>query len=299
MNLGGPAFALLSAASWGAGDFFGGVASRAGGLRSALLLSQLFGVLVVLCLLPFAPEPPPPTGGLAWAAAAGASGVLGVGCLYLALSRGMMGLVAPLTALIAASIPALVGIVRGEPAGPVLVLGMAVALAAVVVISLPDRRLGRTMLPTYHGSRLREWLLIICSGLGFAGFYLGVDQAHAAGAGSAMTLLGVRLTSASVALLIVAAPMVARRPGSLRTSRRVVLLTFLAALGDTGGNVFYIAATAIGSLSVSVVLASLYPVSTAILARIVLHERLSPVRLVGVGLAVLGATLITAGSLGA
>jgi drug/metabolite transporter (DMT)-like permease len=76
-------------------------------------------------------------------------------------------------------------------------------------------------------------------------------------------------------------------------------LTFLTGLGDTGGNLFYIIATSVGTLSVTVVLASLYPVSTALWARVVLRERLTRPQLAGVALAVLGALLISAGSLGA
>lgn len=117
MNLGGPAFALLSAAAWGSGDFFGGLASRLGGLRPALVLTQLFGVLLALSLVPFANEALPSVEGFAWAAGAGIAGVVGVGCLYLALSAGTMGLVAPLTGLIAAAVPAVIGIVGGDPVG--------------------------------------------------------------------------------------------------------------------------------------------------------------------------------------
>ena len=303
MNLGGPAFALLSAATWGAGDFFGGLASRFGGLRPALVLTQLFGVLLALALLPFANEAPPPPAAFAWAAAAGVAGVAGVGCLYLALAAGTMGLVAPLTGLIAAAIPALVGVARGEPVGPVLLAGMVTALAAVVVISLPDRAAGPARAApraaATAGARAREWALILGAGLGFAGFYLLVDVAHGAGAGTAYTLVGVRLASTAVAAVLLVVPVVAGRPSGFPVSRRVVGLALLTGLGDTGGNVFFIIASGVGALSVTVVLASLYPVSTALLARIVLRERLSRVRIAGVALAVAGAVLISAGSAGA
>jgi len=296
MNLGGPGFAVLSAATWGSGDFFGGLASRLGGLRPTLVLSQLFGFVFALSLLPLANEGLPTTEGFAWAAAGGAAGLVGVGCLYLALSAGTMGLVAPMTGLIAAAIPATIGIVAGDPVGPLLLLGMVVALAAVVVISLPDRYAGTPRTPVRQGSRVREWALIVGSGLGFAGFYLMVDHAHEAGSGTAWTLVGVRLASTTVALALLLGPALARRPVGFRVSRKVVGLTCLTGLGDTGGNVFYIIATGLGSLSVTVVLASLYPVSTALWARVVLRERLTRTRLAGVMLAVTGALLISAGS---
>ena len=140
--------------------------------------------------------------------------------------------------------------------------------------------------------------MILGSGLGFAGFYLGVDMAHAAGSSTVFTLVGVRITSATLAVVLLSLPVLAGRPIGIHVSRRVLLLASLAALGDTGGNALFIIANGLGSLSVTVVLASLYPVSTAILARIVLHERLSRVQLAGVALAVAGAALISAGSLG-
>ena len=299
MNLGGPLFALLSAASWGSGDFFGGLASRVGGLRATLVLSQLFGVLLALSLVPISGEGTPTTTGFAWAAAAGILGLVGVGCLYLALAAGTMGIVAPATGLIAAAIPAAIGIAAGDPVGPVLLLGMALALAAVVVIALPDRGPGPMCTPTRQGSRVREWALILGAGSGFAGFYLLADVAHEAGGGTVWTLVGVRLGSTAVATALVFAPLLVGRPVGVRVPRRVVGMTFLTGIGDTFGNLFYIAATAIGTLSATVVLASLYPVSTSLWARIVLRERLSRTRLGGVALAVVGAVLISAGSLGA
>lgn len=298
MNPVGPAFALLSAACWGSGDFFGGLASRLGGLRSTLVLSQLFGVLLALCLVPFAGEAAPTSMGLLWAALAGLSGLAGVGCLYLALSGGTMGIVAPATGLIAAAIPAVIGIATGDPVGPLLLAGMAVALAAVVVISLPDGSPGPLRGAPPRRTRGREWALILGSGCGFAAFYVLADVAHEAGSGTVWTLVAVRAASTLGALGFLLATFTAGHRGGLAVPRRVVGLTLLTGIGDTGGNLFYIASTAVGALSVTVVLASLYPVSTALWARIVLHERLTRTRLAGVGLAITGALLISAGSLG-
>lgn len=302
MNPLGPALALLSAASWGSGDFFGGLASRVAGLRPALVLTQLFGIAFALGLMLVAREPLPTPDGMAWAVAAGVAGVAGVGCLYVALSAGTMGVVAPLTGLIAAAIPAMVGAVRGDPLGPVLLAGMGVALAAVVVISMPDRVPGPT-----HGAggagrtapmSARDWGAVLGAGLGLAGFYLFADQAHENGAGTAWALVGVRLASTAVALGLLLAPRVVGRPSPFPRSRRLVGLAALAGLGDTGGNLFYIAATGVGTLSVVVVLGSLYPVSTTLWARFVLGERLTRLRMAGVGLAIAGAVLITAGAAG-
>ena len=107
------------------------------------------------------------------------------------------------------------------------------------------------------------------------------------------------MASTAVAAVLLLAPIVAGRPTGFPVSRRVVGLSFLTGLGDTGGNIFFIVASGGGALSVTVVLASLYPVGTALLARVVLRERRSPVRIAGVALAIVGAVLISAGSVGA
>lgn len=208
-----------------------------------------------------------------------------------------MGLVAPLTALIAAIIPALVGLARGEQAGPLILAGMAAALAAVVVISLPDRRLGAPVLPTYHGSRLREWLLVIGAGLGFAGFFLFVDASHEAGGDVWWPLLSVKVMGFGGVAAVGLALLLVGRTGALILGRAALLVGIVAGFGDLGGNLFFVLASDSGDLAVVVVLSSLYPVTTALLARLFLHERLGPVRAFGVGLAVAGVALIGLGSL--
>jgi drug/metabolite transporter (DMT)-like permease len=264
-----------------------------------LIAFQGVGTLYTLVLVPFASEAPPTPEALAWAAVSGVVGLVGVACLFLALSRGAMGLVSPLTALVGAVIPALVGIVNGDPAGPALVLGMLVALAAVVVISLPAEAAGTPSVPTRHGSRAAVWLLMLGAGLGAAGFYIAIDQATAGGLGPVSTLLAVRLVSMVLLAGALAAvwARASRRGRRLRVPRLLLPLGALGGFTDTSGTLLYVGATTFGSLSMTVVLVSLYPVATAILARVVLHERLSRVRLMGVGLAILGVMLIGLGAL--
>jgi drug/metabolite transporter (DMT)-like permease len=288
--------ALASAASWGAGDFAGGIATRLSSSVTAVLLAQLTGFLVALGLLVGSSEPMPGQGALLWAAAAGVSGSVGLGAFYLALSRGTMGLVAPLTALIAAAVPAIIGIAGGDDTGSLVLAGMGLALMAVVLISLPDRRFGSPALPTYHGSRAREWLLIVIGGLGFSGFFLCIDVSHAAGGAVWWPLMMVKLagaTSVGVVTLVLAA---SGRAPARRLGRAALVMAGLAGLGDLGGNLFFVLVSNVGELAVVVVISSLYPVSTALLARAFLHERLGRVRLAGVALAVGGVILIGLGS---
>jgi drug/metabolite transporter (DMT)-like permease len=242
----------------------------------------------------------PGTEALLWAAAAGVSGSVGLGAFYLALSRGTMGLVAPLTALIAAAVPALVGIAGGDQTGPLVLAGMGSALAAVVLIAMPDRTPGTPALPTFHGSRLREWLLIVLGGLGFAGFFLFIDASHAAGGDVWWPLVMVKVAGTlGVGLVLVGLVAVGRPPLAQRQrlGRAALLMGVLAGIGDLGGNLFFVLASDVGELAIVVVISSLYPVSTALLARAFLHERLGPLRTAGVALAVGGVVLIGLGSL--
>ena len=263
----------------------------------AVFVAQGVGLVLATLLLLVSAEAMPGNEALLWAALAGASGAAGLGFFYQALARGTMGLVAPLTALIAATIPALIGIASGDEVGPLILLGMGAALAAVVLISLPDRRLGQPLLPSYRGSRAREWLLIIGGGLGFAGFFLAIDASHHAGGAVWWPLFMVKLagfagvTAAGLVLLPLG------RAGAIRIGVAALLMGSLAGLGDLGGNLFFVLASGEGELAVVVVLASLYPVTTAVLARFFLHERLGRLRLAGVALAVAGVVLIGVGSL--
>jgi drug/metabolite transporter (DMT)-like permease len=272
----------------------------------ALLLVQAFGTAITVFAVVLAVEPMPAPGPLVWAGAGGIGGLAGLAGLYLALSRGTMGLVAPATALIAATLPALVGLARGDAASPLLLVGMLAGLAAVVLISIPEPSAEPPVafpagVPASAATRtgIGDWALIVVAGLGFASFYLGLDRAHAEGGGVWWSLLAVRVAAFSMAVAVTAALAAVRRAPPLAVAGSVLPMATLAALGDSGGNLFYILARAETSLSIAVVLGSLYPVSTALLARLVLRERLSPLRMAGVALAVIGVALISLGALDA
>lgn len=282
----------MAALSWGAGDFSGGIATRLSNSFVAVFLVQGVGLVVAAILLLLGGESMPSAAALAWGAAAGASGSFGLGCFYLALSRGTMGLVAPVTALLAAAWPAALSLLTGDSVGTLALAGMAIALVSMVLISLPDRRAGTPVMPTYHGSRRNEWLLILGAAAGFGGFFLLVDASHEAGGAVWWPLLMVKLAGVAAVLgaALVLAPL-GRFPG-VRLGAAALLTGSVAALGDLGGNLFFVLASDEGELAVVIVLTSLYPVVTALLARVFLHERLSPLRLLGVAFAIVGVVLI-------
>jgi drug/metabolite transporter (DMT)-like permease len=266
-----------------------------------MLVSQGLGLAVSLLFALLVGERMPGAEGLLWAIAAGASGIVGLAGFYAALSRGTMGLVAPLTALIAATIPSLVGVLNGAPMSPLLILGMLIALAAVVAISLPDSEealgVGDAGTHVIRGPRGQELLLVLVAGLGFAGFFLGISAAHGAGAGVWWSLLVVRIVGLSLVICGVIALSLSGRITDLRFERSSLPLAGLAGAGDLGGNVFYLLAIGQTSLPTAVVLSSLYPAQTTLLARTVLRERLNRVRAVGVVLAVIGIVTVSLGSL--
>ena len=275
----------------------------------ALVATQAFGATLAVSMVVVSDEARPSDPALFWAGAAGASALLGLAGLFLALSRGTMGLVAPLTAVIAAAVPAIIGVMGGDWPDPAVLLGMLLALAAVVAVAMPGRR-GAGSGPTAdHGmdglvddaatgrtGRLGEWALILMAGLGFAGFFLGVDRATDEGSGVWWTLAAARLSSLSIIVIVTVVLAVAGRAPSIHGMRAVLPLLVLSAVGDTGGNLFFVLSRAETTLAVAVILSSLYPVSTAILARAVLHERLSRLATTGVVLAVVGVVLIGMGS---
>jgi drug/metabolite transporter (DMT)-like permease len=190
-----------------------------------------------------------------------------------------------------------VGIAAGDALSAPVVAGMVAALAAVVLISVPDRRLGSPTLPTQHGSRAREWLLILCASGGFAGFFLAIDAAHTAGGEVWWPLFTVKVMGVASISAVSLVLLAVRRAPAVRFAAAGVLVALVGGVADLGGNLFFVLASQAGELSVVVVLSSLYPVVTALLARLVLHERLGPLRLAGVALSITGVILIGQASL--
>jgi drug/metabolite transporter (DMT)-like permease len=252
-------------------------------------------------------EPQPPADQMIWATAAGVSGVAGLAFFYFALSRGTMGVIAPLAALIGAGLPVFVSIAAGADVPPARLVGITIALGAVVLISLP----GGEQRPNERRAvriDLAELPLVLLAGLGFAGFFLFIDRASAGGAtwwpqmivrvvgvGMVVAVLlarllrgGTRPWPREVAALLG----IARFRASGRSLLSVLPLLALAGAGDLGGNSFFLLAKQADAFAVAVVLSSLYPVVTTVLAVVFLHERLRLVQGLGVALAAVGIALM-------
>jgi drug/metabolite transporter (DMT)-like permease len=263
----------------------------------SVFVVQAIGTLLALLFVLAVGEAASAGGSLTWAALAGLGGLLGVTALYLALSRGTMGLIAPLSGVIAAAVPVLVSVGRGNPIHPIAMAGMLLAIAAVVAVAMPSA--GDASPTGRHPAtreRLIEWGLAAVAGIGFAAYFLGVDRAHIEGAGTWWTLLMARGAGFLVVTGFIVALAARHRLPSLHGAAGAAPVLIVSAVGDLGGNLFYVLALGQTTLAVAVVLSSLYPVMTALLARTFLGERLTRTALLGVALAIGGVVLIGIGS---
>lgn len=276
--------ALASSLCWGLSDFLGGFQSRRHHLLAVMLVSQgLALAILVVAVLAGAPTEHD-AAATAWAAGVGLLGLLGLVAFYRALAIGTMSIVAPISAT-GVSIPVLVGLASGERPGTLQIAGMALACCGVVLAAREppaagdaERRTGRTAV-----------ILALLAAIGFGSFFAGIDRAEETG-DVAWVLLAAR--AADVSLLVVAA--LALRP---RIPTAPAALGAIAAVGvfDLLANLLFVLAAGRGLLSVVGVLGSLYPAVTVILARFVLHERLSRTQNAGVLITLTGVVALAAG----
>ena len=274
--------ALLGALSWGTGDFFGGLASRRAHVLTVLVLSQAVGLAGVAAWAVASGDSPPGLADIVPAVGAGAAGAAGLAALYRGMAIGAMGIVAPISAL-SPGVPLAVDLVRGDAPAAVQWAGIATALTGVVLLA---REPGGT---TTRGTGLAAGVsLALVAALGFGLFVVGLDAASDGGATWAVVV--ARTSSTLVALcavLLVSVPL--RPPGGL--------LPAIAAVGvfDTTANALVAVATTYGSAGIVAVLSALYPLTTILLARVFLSERLDRPRRVGGALALAGAALVAIG----
>jgi drug/metabolite transporter (DMT)-like permease len=278
------ALALTSALLYGAADFLGGLASRRASTLSVVFVSQGVGLALLGVAMPWLPRSAPAPPDVFWGAVAGLAGGIGVGLLYRALAVGTMGVVAPTTALLAVAVPVCAAVALGERPGPRVAAGIVLAALAILLVSRPrgDADQG----PEASASGLPPGFLIaVASGVAIGFFYLAL--ARTAAAAGLWPLLAARMVSVSVFALAAVA-----NAAPLRFSRGVAATIIGAGLLDMFANTAYLVASRSGPLSPVVTLASLYPASTVVLARLLLGERLSGTQVVGVGCALIAVAAI-------
>jgi drug/metabolite transporter (DMT)-like permease len=269
-------FGLSSAFFWGAGDFSGGLASKRTSAYTVVVISQFVSLLILVGGVYLIGNDTFSMEAAIWGAIAGVCGAVGLVALYTGLARGPMGVVAPLTAVIAAVVPVLYSIFQsGLPATSDL-FGIIAALGAVWVISSGK---GEAKVQIVNLG------LPVLAGLGFGLFFILIARASA----QAVIWPLIFARSSSVLIILLIGLLLARID---RPALNQLPLIALAGVFDTAGNILYILATRYGRLDLAVVLSSLYPAATVFLASIVLKERLTRRQWVGVILVILAVVLI-------
>jgi drug/metabolite transporter (DMT)-like permease len=268
--------ALASAICYGAADFLGGLTAKRASTLPIVVVSQFAGLALLFVMLPFLPESTPTRADYLWGAAAGLTGGAGVALLYRALAIGVMAVVAPTTAVCAVAIPVLVAVGMGERPGTMTIAGIALALVAIALVSQsshPDPVPGDPGEGT--GSRKKALVLAVLSGIVIGLFFVAL--ARTGDEAGLWPLVAARIVSVSLF-----AVMTVLTSQSLRLPSAIVGTVITGGALDMLANLLYLLAVRSGPLSVVVTLASLYPASTVLLARVVLRERLSALQWVGV-----------------
>jgi drug/metabolite transporter (DMT)-like permease len=282
--------ALLASVVWGASDFLGGVVSRrvrplvVVGLAHAIALITLVAIAIPAHGFSVA------RGYLPWAVAAGCVGLVGLVAFYGALSTGTMGIVAPIAGT-GAVVPVVVGLVWGDSPTTLQIAGIAAAVLGVVLASGPE-------LAGAGAGGSRPLVLAVVSAVMFGLVFVLIDKGSSHNV--LMTLLTMRATSVLiVTTLAVGYLLRRRRTGFVAPTQRPRLrdVPAIALIGwtDAGANALYGVATRHGLVSVTSVLASLYPAITVVLARVLEGERLRRIQNLGVVLAMCGVVLLAAG----
>jgi drug/metabolite transporter (DMT)-like permease len=271
------ALALGASLTWGFADFFGPLKGRTLGALRVLVYVQLGG-LVVIALIVGARGKGPADAGVLFAIPAAISGTLGLYAYYRGMAVGAMSIVAPIAG-ISAAVPVVFGIATGDRPSLWQWLGIAAALAGVFLASREPGRGGKVAAGVG---------LALLAAIGFGGYFPPMHEAGNADFWWAALIF--RMTSASVILAVVAV----RRP-SLAMPPVQVSLVALIGVGDMLGNLLFAAASTSGLVSITSVLASLYPIVTVVLARIILRERVARSQEAGIALTLAGVALISAG----
>ena len=273
-------YGLLSALSWGSGDFAGGLSSRKVGAYRAVLYADFFGLLVLIVVLLVYREDFPPTAVAINSFVGGAFGAIGLLILYYSLSIGQMSIAAPVSALFAALLPVIVGSITEGLPSTVQFIGFALSLTAVWLISRGDGK--------FHISRLSDLFFPIIAGVGFGGYFIFM---HSAVKGIDLILWPMILSRVAGTLLLFFIVLLRRE--SFAVPRDAWTVVLINATLDLAGNFFYILASRAGRLDVAAVLSSLYPGATVMLAWLLLRERVSRMQLVGIFAALVAVVLFT------
>jgi drug/metabolite transporter (DMT)-like permease len=249
-------------------------------LFGVVATTQVVGMLAALAIAVLRGEPVPAGADLGWSIGAGLCGVVGMSSLYRGLAAGRMGVVAPVTGVVGALVPVMVGfVIEGVPTAATIA-GIVTALLAVVLV---------TRAPGHQTDRPSgaQWALL--AGIAIGGFNICIGQLSNAGQFAPLVVLRLVQGVVLVSLIVLW-----RQPWRMRRGD-VARLSVVGVL-DMAGNVAFIGAAQVGALAVATILSSLYPVTTVLLALTLLRERVTRSHLVGIALTVVAIVLIAVGT---
>ncbi len=272
-------FGLLASASWGSGDFLGGLASRRVAAVNVLALAHITNIILLVLAVWVSQEAFPPMQDMFWGASAGMVGTVGLAFFYRALANGQMGITAPITGVIATAIPVLVGALQQGLASGIQMAGFALALMSIFLISYSDGPI----------REFRSLRYAIAGAVGFGFFFVLLAQVES----NAIfwPMIGARV--ASITTMVASALLMGT--AEIPRERRMLLMILPIGLLDMGGNIFYIIAERSGRLDMAAVLSSLYPAMPILLAWLFLRERITRVHGVGILVALTSIALIVSG----
>jgi drug/metabolite transporter (DMT)-like permease len=278
---------LAAAVLYGSGDFLGGMATRRAHVLAVLTVAETAAVIAALTAAAMWPGPAS-LAGLAWGISAGLTGGLGLIIFYVGLATGPMSVVAPVSGLVSTILPVAVALAQGERPGARVYAGALLCLVAIVLASSAGDtgavpRAGRAAPGRAIGYG-------IAAGVSFGLFFLLIRNAGQSG--ELWPVAAGRI--GELAIVLIAAAALRRGLMPRGAGSRPLLAAASAGVIDVVANICYVAATRTGTFGLAVVLASLYPGVTVLLARTVLGERLRWVQRAGLGLAAIGILLVAA-----
>ncbi len=273
-------YSSLSALSYGAADFLGGLSSRKNSSIPVVAWSQMAGLVLVLAAAPLMGSASVPFRDILWGMAGGICGSIGVGILYKGLAVGFASIVSPLAALTGAVLPVLFGVLSGEKPPLLSWVGVALALPAIYLLSLEKEE--------HRSHVLRSVKLGLMSGLGFSAFFILISQTS-----DASGMWPLAAAKAITVPLFFMIALISRQAVRLAPGTRGQAV--VSGILDMSANIFFLLAVRTGMMITAAVLTALYPGPTVLLQKIVLGEKLGPARIAGLILAVTGAALIGVG----
>lgn len=285
------ALGLLGALTYGAADFFGGLAARRSStilVTAGVALVGLIGIAGAAIFIPAVSS----ADAWSYGFASGVAGAIGIGLLYGSLAIGPMSILSPATAFISAIVPVSVGLASGEGSGPGFFIALALALVAVVLVGF---------VPEKGAVRPRPLGLIMAAGSGtFIGLTIVLIDLSPADSG-VIPLVANRIASSTLLLLAIGAVVIARMARSktptlpgLSEIGKLWPIVIAAGIFDVAANIAVIYGLRLGDLSVVSVLVALYPAGTILLASVVLRERIALIQWFGLGLALAASALLAA-----